>query len=389
MRTSYSALNTYETCPLKYKFQEIDKIKTPKSKEAVFGTLIHSALHFMFNKNPLYPTLDEVINYFSLNWDEKKKKADWNEEVEKAYYEDGIGILKNFYIKNQPWNFHVVDLESRFEVALHDDKSGEDHVLAGIIDRIDRPNDETYEIIDYKTAKRMPAQEVLDRDLQMSIYHLGLIRRWPHLEARNIKLSLYFLKHNEKISTVRDASSLENTKNKILLTINDIEKRTNEDDFSATPGPLCDWCGYRKICPMWKHLYKKSVPTEGDIKKIVEEYLEIKKEIEVKNSRVKILQAVIHQYMDANGDSRLFADSGYITRSIKQKNIFDTEKIRPILEELGRWQDVLKIDEAKIEKIVASLYPAWREKIQKEAVLSQKTTKTLTTSRKKIQPDST
>ncbi|MEK7646921.1 MAG: PD-(D/E)XK nuclease family protein [Patescibacteria group bacterium] len=63
MRTSYSALDTYKTCPLKYKYQNIDKIKAPKNKEAVFGTVVHEALKFMFEKTPLYPTLDEVVNF--------------------------------------------------------------------------------------------------------------------------------------------------------------------------------------------------------------------------------------------------------------------------------------------------------------------------------------
>ncbi|MEK7133318.1 MAG: PD-(D/E)XK nuclease family protein, partial [Patescibacteria group bacterium] len=176
MRASFSALDTYKTCPLKYKYQEIDKIRVPKSKEAVFGTIIHSALKFMFKRDPLYPALDEVVNFFSEKWQEQKKeKIEWSEEEQDAYYQDGLDLLKKFYAKNQPWNFNVVDLETRFETPL------ETHVLTGIIDRIDKPAEDVYEIIDYKTARRMPSQEELDRNLQMSIYHLGLIRRWPHL----------------------------------------------------------------------------------------------------------------------------------------------------------------------------------------------------------------
>ena len=68
MRTSYSALETFRQCPQKYKFQEIDKIKTPKSKEAVFGTLVHSGLRHLFSRDPLYPSLDEVIEHFRASW---------------------------------------------------------------------------------------------------------------------------------------------------------------------------------------------------------------------------------------------------------------------------------------------------------------------------------
>ena len=68
MRTSYSAIQTYLQCPQRYEFQDIKKIRVPKSREALFGTLIHSTLRFMFKQDPLFPTLDEVVGYFREHW---------------------------------------------------------------------------------------------------------------------------------------------------------------------------------------------------------------------------------------------------------------------------------------------------------------------------------
>ncbi|MBI5045890.1 MAG: PD-(D/E)XK nuclease family protein [Candidatus Niyogibacteria bacterium] len=387
MRTSYSALDTYKTCPLKYKYQNIDKLKAPKSKEAVFGTIVHEALRCMFQKTPLYPTLDEVINFFITRWEEKKIKIAWQTGEEEAYYKDGLELLKQFYAKNQPWNFHVVDLESRFDVELADPETGEKHVLAGIIDRIDKIDDHTYEIIDYKTARKMPSQNILDHNLQMSIYHLGLLRRWPHLEAKNIKLSLYFLKHNEKISTERDADSLEKTKASIISTINEIEERVKDQDFPAIPGPLCDWCGYKEVCPMWQHLYKKDALGEEEIRGIANEYLALKKASEENSAQIKTLQGIIHAYLNQNGVERVFGNNGYITRTVKRHAIYDVEKIRPMLEAAGKWADALKVDDRKLEEVVNSLPSPLRQKIQTEALNGEKETKTLTVSRKTIKTE--
>ena len=97
MRTSYSALNTYQNCPLKFKYQEIDKIRVPKTKEAAFGSAIHEALRFMFVRNPLYPTLDEVLNFFIQSWLIRSSKIEELKEEERDIYkEDGLVILKNF-----------------------------------------------------------------------------------------------------------------------------------------------------------------------------------------------------------------------------------------------------------------------------------------------------
>ncbi|MDO8555357.1 MAG: PD-(D/E)XK nuclease family protein, partial [bacterium] len=189
MRVSYSALETYKTCPLKFKYQELDKIKSPKSIEALFGSSIHSALKQMFSRTPLYPTLDEIVNFFTIKWQalpagrQEKKLEGADEETLKAYFEEGIALLKNFYKKNSPWNFNAVELESRFEVQIEDTLNKKTHTLAGIIDRIDKSQEnDVYEIIDYKTSKRMPSQNDLDKNLQLSIYNLGLIKRWPHLK---------------------------------------------------------------------------------------------------------------------------------------------------------------------------------------------------------------
>jgi len=330
MRTSYSALDTFKNCPLKYKYQEIDRIKVPKNIESIFGGSVHSALKYMFERSPLYPTLDQVIDFFRNLWD--KDKPD-------EYCKDGISILEKFYKHNQPWNFNVVDLESRFEADL------ENHTLAGIIDRIDK-NDDAYEIIDYKTARKMPSKEIIDKDLQLSIYHLGLTKRWPHLDPSKIKLSFYFLKHGEKISTSRTPEQLENTKKFILKTIDDIDERIKDNyNFPPLPSGLCDWCGYRQMCPMWKHLYEKKyakdkIKNETELETAVKEYFELKNKNEQNNERLDELKMLVFSFMDEQKVDRVFGEEGYITKKLLERNIYDMKKIKEILEELGKWNEV-------------------------------------------------
>ena len=167
MRTSYSSIETYNQCPQKYKFQEIDRIRVSRSKEAIFGTLVHDSLKFMFQKDPLFPTPDEVINYFRGKWPGTDVFSSDSESS--IFLQEGIKMLKNFYQKNSPWNFSVIDLESHFEAPI-EAKNGAVHILAGKIDRIDKVSDGEYEIIDYKTGKRMPSQDNLNNDLQLSFY---------------------------------------------------------------------------------------------------------------------------------------------------------------------------------------------------------------------------
>ncbi|PIQ69502.1 MAG: hypothetical protein COY22_02580 [Candidatus Tagabacteria bacterium CG_4_10_14_0_2_um_filter_40_13] len=354
MRTSYSALTTYQQCPLRFKFQEIDRIRVPKGLEAVFGAMIHNCLKFMFERTPLYPTLDEVIDRFRTIW-QNKEITNLNFEEDKAYCEDGISLLKNFYRLNQPWNFNALELESRFEVLVSEQENEEKHVLTGIIDRIDKiSNTDIFEIIDYKTSRRMPSQENLDKDLQMSIYHLGISRRWPHIKPENIKLSLYFLKHGEKITTSRSKEDLEKTKDFVIELINEIKKRIeNNYDFPPHPSPLCDWCGYRPRCPMWKHLYQskaKEIPGQKEIEKIIKEYFDLKSQNQKNSKRLTELQSSIYEFMAHENVERVFGENCYLTKTLQERFIYDMKKIKEILEEIGKWDEVAKKKQFSILK---------------------------------------
>ncbi len=363
MRTSYSALETFKTCPLKYKYQVIEKRGAPKRIEAIFGTLVHSALKFMFERNPLYPTLDEVINFFTIKFNEKADGVLFNDEKtkeaeEKMYFEEGVRMLKNFYKKNQPWNFNALELETRFSLDIEDEKTKRTHTLAGIIDRIDKnEEDETYEIIDYKTSKKMPAESTLEENLQLNLYHLALTRRWPSITSGKVKLSLYFLKHNEKISLTPNQAVIKRAQEMLLSTIREVEDKTEKDDFPPTPGPLCNYCGFRPVCPMWSHEYKveKNEPDEKMVSSAISEFFELKDSEDKNKDRLGELREIIIGYMDKEKVERVFGADGFITRTNQERVSYDLEKLRPTLEAHGHWQKLLTPDAKKLDEINAEL----------------------------------
>lgn len=390
MRISYSNIESFKSCPLKYKYQNIDKIKAPKNIDALFGSSAHSALKFMFQKTPLYPTVDQVVDYFRGVWDQKKISMDTQSSVlsaEAVYYKEGISLLEKFYKNNPPWNYNTVDLESRFIFDIKNAKDGGQHVVSGIMDRIDKTVDGSFEIIDYKTKRKMPAQKEIDGDLQMSIYHLGLLEKWPHIDTDKVKLSFYFLKHGEKISTKRTKEQLEATRVLILDTIAEIESRIkNNNDFPPNPSPLCDWCGYKQMCPMWKHLYRKQdekekIKNQDELNQIIGEYFRLKNQNSENNDRLDELKTFVYGFMDEQKVERVFGEDGYLTRTIKEKNSYDLEKIKEILEPIGKWKEILEPDEKKLDKLLPSLPNELKEKIS--AITEKKKTITLNAKLKK------
>ena len=94
MRLSYSALQTFRRCPLKFKFEYIDKIPAPKSKEALFGTLVHNALKMMHEPGLLIPTEEEILKFIANNWNPSIYES---EQESSLAFAQAIKMMKDYY----------------------------------------------------------------------------------------------------------------------------------------------------------------------------------------------------------------------------------------------------------------------------------------------------
>jgi len=356
MNTSYSALDTFLTCPLKYKYSQIDRIKAPKSKEQFFGTLIHSTLKVVHTPGILSPTLEQALDFFSKNWN---AEVFADEIEERAAFSQGVAMIQDYYKKNDPAKVNIIDLESRFQVEMGKD---EKHIVTGIIDRIDKTED-GYEIIDYKTTRKLPSQEKVDNDLQLSIYLAAFLKRYPK-EIENldkIKVSLYYLKHGVKLSSQRSLEQIQKSEELVLDLIDQIKKSRFEPAISG----LCDWCGYQNICPMWKHKFKEREQKDIDTAKIIEEYIALKDEVKAKSDRIGELQEMLSGYMDREKVEQVFSDAGRILRTIRKTYKYDEKKLRAILEPRDLWDDVLKVDGVALKNILGVLPYEARKEVEK------------------------
>lgn len=362
MNTSYSALDTFLTCPLKYKYSQIDRVKTPKSKEMVFGTLLHNTLKVVHTPGILSPTLEQALDFFSKNWN---AEVFADETEERAAFSQGVAMLQDYYKKNDIAKVNIVDLESRFQLEMGD---VEKHIITGIIDRIDRTED-GFEIIDYKTTRKLPSQEKVDNDLQLSIYLSGFLKRYPK-EIENvdkIKVSLYYLKHGVKLSSTRTLEQVKESEKYVL----DLIDQVNSSKFEPTLSGLCDWCGYQSICPMWKHKFRDAQKEDVEIQKIINEYISLKDEIKSKSDQIGALQEALGKYMDAEEVDQVFSDAGRIIRSSRKTYKYDSEKLRAILEPLDKWEAILKVDGVALKNILDVLPPEARREAEKAKVIDR------------------
>jgi len=380
MRVSYSSLDTYQNCPLKYKFRQIDKLPEPKSKEAVFGTLIHAVLRYIHTPSLLSPTIEQALDFYSKGWNSEVYE---DEMEERAAFSQGVTLLQNYLSHNKPNDYTIVDLESRFAIEIGNEECGK-HVVSGIIDRIDK-TEEGYEIIDYKTTRKMPSQEKVDNDIQLSIYLKAFLARYPKEidNLENITVSLYYVKHGVKLSSKRTKEQLETLEKTFL----DVIKLIEEEKFDPILSPLCDWCGYQNICPLWKHKFVENRKMETDeVKTAVTEYLELKGKLSEEKMRLAKLQTMILQYMEQEGVDRVFDDQGIIAKSLRKTYKYDEKKLRELLEPLDKWEGILKVDGIALRNILAVLPSPVRKDVEASKMIDKESV-SLSIKKNKVEVD--
>lgn len=365
MKTSFSALNTFQSCPLKYKYQVIDRIGTPKSPEAVFGTLIHSTLQFVHAGGFLPPTEKDALQFFATKWNPDVFK---NELQERTAFAQGVRIIQQYFHKNDPAKIQIVDLESRFSIDLDDEEKGEKHYISGFIDRIDKTSD-GYEIIDYKTSKKLPPQEIVDNNLQLSIYLLAFLKRYPNFkDIEKVKLSLFFVHHGEKLTTTKTKEDLQKVKGELLEAIHALE----ETDFPAIVTPLCAWCGYQKMCPMWRHKFKEDLSaTDEEKNEVIKKYITAQENAKLERKKAGELQGRILEIMESEESERLFSEGKIVSKTCRQTFGYDEKQLKEILDKEKVWDDVVKLNQVQLKKVVGTLPSSTKKEIEKTRELKK------------------
>ena len=248
---SYSKINLFNSCPLKYKYLYIDKnYKNDESIEAFLGKMIHATLEWVYKKKikdkRAYYSLDSIIYFFkeqwSDSWHQKIRRFKYIKQKKADYFTRGINFLVKYYHHFGPdFNQKVFKVEEKIEFELDGRK------IKAIIDRIDRESDLEMHIIDYKTGKNMLSEKKLKKDMQMSIYSLALRSQFKEID--NMKLSHYYISTNKFVSIDSSDLDIDSFSNGLIENIETIEDSEKENQFIANESTLCSWCYYWKECP--------------------------------------------------------------------------------------------------------------------------------------------
>lgn len=231
---SWSAISTYLTCPLKYKFQYIDGLEERPRAAQSFGRSLHSALEFFFSRiDP--PTIKEVLDYYDRHWE----PGGYKDAAEEQRFRDlGREILVDFS------NIHLRDFRSSLAVEHRFTTEIDGIPIKGYIDRLEANPAGGLVIIDYKSNFSPITPEDVRESDQLALYQLALE------QAAGRRVHALQLYHLRSLTPVQIPAHSEGRLAQVRATIHSVSEGIQRGRFEPQKNDWCP-CDFWERCPLF------------------------------------------------------------------------------------------------------------------------------------------
>ncbi|MEE8604388.1 MAG: ATP-dependent DNA helicase [Candidatus Aminicenantaceae bacterium] len=235
---SYSQVDSYLTCPLRYRFGTIMRIPVLPHHNLVFGRVCHNTIHFYLKMKMRGKTVSEkeLTKAYEERWVNEGFLSREHEDMRKRAGEDAMRL---FYRRQESSNLLPEFLEKKFRLLWEGVK------FTGRWDRVDY-QPEGGVVIDFKASAVKDQKEADKRtrdSLQMDIYAFAFVRtqELPLLETR-----LHFLESDIIGRAEKGEKECQRAEEKIRQA----EQGIRDQNFQAKPDwHNCSLCDFRTICP--------------------------------------------------------------------------------------------------------------------------------------------
>lgn len=206
MRWSLSSLGTFEKCQLKYKFQNIDKLPSPRGTAANRGVDVHKHIEdFISGKTQALPT---EINYWTQTLTQLREQG--------ATPEVRISLTREW--SPTEWDAANVWVRGILDLRVTSESEGQ--------------------VYDWKTGKIYP-----DHDDQKSLYSAMLLSSDPELQR--VRATHVYIDLNQRREKVFARDDLPDLRKHWEVRASFLE-RTAPEDMIPSPGYHCRYCAFSK-----------------------------------------------------------------------------------------------------------------------------------------------
>jgi DNA helicase-2/ATP-dependent DNA helicase PcrA len=228
---SASDIETYRTCPLKYKFARVFRIPSEPTLNQRFGILVHQVLERYHAGTE--QSVEEMLGLLDVGW---RRGGFGDSAEERQLHGKASTALQRYHGRFLDEDTEPVWFEKSFQFTLGP------HVLRGRVDRVDRLPGGGYELIDYKTGRPRSASQ-LREDVQLSLYAVAARSAWDVDAACQ---SYHYVLDDEKVPV----PTAEIDRDWISDTVMEVGEGILGQGFEPTPSyAACSMCDFRIACP--------------------------------------------------------------------------------------------------------------------------------------------
>jgi CRISPR/Cas system-associated exonuclease Cas4 (RecB family) len=256
---SYSQLNTYLLCPMKYAHQYV--FGTPyetRSVALIFGKAMHRAAETFYvnlrEQGEIIP-VEQMIGVFEQVMDTEVKRT----EVKITYKEgenlesirdQGRALIKLFHAEINPQK--IVAVEFPFTVKVPDIITGNGNLpldLVGYFDLIESDAEGTYSVVELKTSAQRFSSLRLAYDLQATVYSYAMAKL-KVATSTNATLVRYdvLVKTRKPAFEHYYVTRTEEDHQRLIHSLNHVLKAIEHRIFYRQTGWQCSDCQFKKAC---------------------------------------------------------------------------------------------------------------------------------------------
>lgn len=241
IRLSFSRVDTYLTCPLKYRYAYVDRLPQEPSPDLSWGSSVHAALEAWWDRKLAEPPpLEVLFQALYDNWDDTGFEGMAREEKLK-WYTRAREVLSRHYERHAPTYVPAVACEQGFALDL-----GAGVEVTGVIDHVARIGSGGVGVVDWKTNRRAKPRKQVAESLQLAIYWLAAVELWGHEPDW---VAFDFVVPGIRVAVGREELDTDGAVATIHRVADEIRSATS---FAPTPSRLCGWCDYRGLCPAFE-----------------------------------------------------------------------------------------------------------------------------------------
>jgi DNA helicase II / ATP-dependent DNA helicase PcrA len=234
-KLSWSKLNSFMSCPLKYHWAHELKLKGPPSKPLKVGNLVHEVI-------------ENLTRHPSKSLNNESLRKEFEQVLVKTVNQ--LPILSNEDIETMKtwlsnWMKREIKLQQSTKITHVEEKIDFEFgkvSFTGKIDRVETDSTGSVTLVDFKTSKKESKPGSSPSNAQLILY----AHAWSQIHGTLPNYVAYdFVRINERVTIDINPTIVQRELSNLL------GPRSNliSGDKKSNPGYHCSWCDFKSICP--------------------------------------------------------------------------------------------------------------------------------------------